>query len=353
MNTSDSIRRRVLLQAAGATALLAGCGRSAQPTAPAGLHVFEGLAMGSTYSIRIHAPGAAAERLAAARAAVDAAIGGVVAKMSLYDPASELSRFNAHASTAPFAVSADTFRVFELAHSVSAASHGAFDVSVEPAVEAWGFGPQRRRYVPADDVRRAARSRVGWRRLRLDPRTRTVVKTSPDAAADFSGIAKGHAAELAARALDALGFDRYVVETGGEVRTRGRKAANASWQVAIEQPDAMPRRARLVVPLADLALATSGDYRIFFVQNGRRYSHEIDPATGAPVRHTLASVSVAMPDCALADAWATALIVLGPERGPALAESLGLAAHFIVRGPAGFEDRSTPAFAALGPQLLV
>ena len=140
-----------------------------------------------------------------------------------------------------------------------------------------------------------------------------------------------------------------MVEAGGEVRTRGRNAEGRPWQIAIERPDAMPQRAHFIVPLSGLSMATSGDYRIYFERGGRRYSHEIDPGTGQPIRHGLASVSVVAPECGYADAMATALIVLGPEKGYALAAARNIAAHFIVREPDGaLRDRQTPAFAALG-----
>jgi FAD:protein FMN transferase len=140
----------------------------------------------------------------------------------------------------------------------------------------------------------------------------------------------------------------YMVEAGGEVRTRGVNANGEPWRIGIEQPDALPQRARWAVPLSGLAMATSGDYRNYFVEGGRRYSHEIDPVAGEPVRHALASVTVVADDCLQADAMATALIVLGPQRGRALAESTGIAAHFIERGPDGtLRDAMTPAFAAL------
>jgi len=352
MDALSSTRRRTLLQAAGAAAMLAACGEPRALPAPAGLHVFDGLAMGAMYRVKLVAPGISPARLAAARAAVAGALDGVVAKMSLYDTASELSRFNVHASTAPFAVSPDTVRVFELARGVSEASGGAFDITVAPLVDVWGFGPDKHRYVPPEDVRRAALARVGYRLLAVDVRARTVVKATPDVSADFSGIAQGYGADLAARALEALGFDRWLIDLRSEIRARGLNAEGQPWQVAIEQPEPGPPRARLALPLSDLSLATSGDYRIFFVQDGRRYSHEIDSASGAPTRHALACATVAMPECALADAWATALYVLGPDRGPALAESLGLAAHFVVRNQSGYRDISTRAFAALGARML-
>ena len=152
-----------------------------------------------------------------------------------------------------------------------------------------------------------------------------------------------------ALALDALGQADYMVEVGGEIRTRGRNAQGQPWQLAIELPDAMPQRALRLVPLSGRALATSGDYRNFFMHQGRRYSHEIDPATAAPVAHALASVSVVADDCTTADAWSTALFVMGPQRGLEAATQLQLAAHFVVRGSDGrFVETTTPAFAALG-----
>src|SRR6266545_3478244 len=177
MDALISPRRRTILQAAGAAALLAACGNPRGAVAIPGLHAFHGLAMGSTYTVKLYAPGLADARLATARNAVANALESVVAKMSTYDPASELSRFNQHRSMAPFAVSADTLRVFERALEVSEGSAGAFDVPGAPGVMA-----------------------------------------------HFSGIAQGYGAELAAGALDALGFDRYMVDISGEIRTRGFNA---------------------------------------------------------------------------------------------------------------------------------
>ncbi len=142
-----------------------------------------------------------------------------------------------------------------------------------------------------------------------------------------------------------------MVEVGGEVRTRGVNAAGQAWRIGIEEPDAMPQRARWVVPLSGRAMATSGDYRNYFFEDGRRYSHEIDPLAGAPIRHSLCSVTVVADDCMRADALATALIVLGAERGRALAERSGIAAQFIERvREGGYRDSMTPAFAALGAE---
>ena len=349
---NDTFRARRALLAAGAGCALLAAGHGARRWLlgdAEALQSFHGLTMGSTWSVKLHAPRASEAALAAARAAVAAALDGVDARMSTYEPDSELSRFNRHRAASAFALSEDTLRVFATAQRVSAASGGAFDVTVAPLVDLWGFGPDKRSGVPELRARQQARAAVDWRALALDARAATLAKARPGIAADLSGIAKGYGADLAARALEALGFERYLVEVGGEIRTRGAGAGDRPWRVAIERPDAAARRAHLVVPLAGESMATSGDYRIFFEHDGRRYCHEIDPATGAPVRHRLASVSVVAGECAEADAWSTALFVLGAERGFALAAARGLAAHFIERVAGGrFAERSTAAFAALG-----
>jgi FAD:protein FMN transferase len=352
MDTLLSPRRRQLLQALGAAALAAGCG---DPTSQAGgtpaVARFSGETMGSTWSARLAGPPLAPEIAAAARQRIEAAFADVVARMSTYYDASELSRFNAHASRVPFALSEDTFAVFARARDVSAATGGAFDITVAPAVDAWGFGPAKTQRVVTGEPLRRLQARVGWERLALDARTHTATKALPDVRADLSGIAKGYGVDRAAEAVEALGIGDYMIEAGGEVRTRGRNAAGRPWQIAVERPDAVPQRAHRIVPLSGLAMATSGDYRIYFEQDGRRYCHEIDPATGGPIAHGLASVTVVARECAFADAMATALIVLGPERGYALAAARDVAALFIVReAPGRFRDIATPAFAALGGQ---
>ncbi|MCC7327685.1 MAG: FAD:protein FMN transferase [Burkholderiales bacterium] len=350
MDTLLSPRRRQLLQGLGAAALVTGCGNgSPGPRDTAAALGFGGETMGSTYTVKIAGRGLSDAAQAAARRAVDGALAGVVDRMSHYRDDSELSRLNRHVRTAPFALSEDTFSVFALARDVSEATGGAFDVTVAPMVDAWGFGRDKTQHVVAEALRRVREARVGWRMLALDPRGMTITKESPDLRADLSGIAKGHGVDLAARALDELGIGDYMVETGGEVRTRGLNAAGRPWQIAVERPDAVPRRAHRIVPMSGLAMATSGDYRIYFERGGTRYCHEIDPATGAPIRHGLASVSVVDASCARADAMATALIVLGSERGYALAVERGVAAYFIRReGEGTFRDFATPAFAVLG-----
>jgi thiamine biosynthesis lipoprotein len=343
MDTILSPRRRQLVIGLGLGAL-AGCGRPPAPAARSGYTSFGGLTMGSTWTVKL----AAAERdVASLQAVVQSALDAVDQQMSIYRPESELSQFN-RAGAGSFALSEDLALVLAAAGRISAWSGGAFDVTVAPLVEEWGFGVRGVRRVPSPAKIAEGRRRVDWRALTVDPGRRQAVKALAGLQADLGGIAKGYGVDRAAAALEARGVHHYMVEAGGEVRTRGVNANGEPWRIGIEQPDALPQRARWAVPLSGLAMATSGDYRNYFFEGGRRYSHEIDPVAGEPVRNALASVTVVADDCLHADAMATALIVMGPERGRTLAESTGIAAHFIERRPDGtLRDAMTPAFAAL------
>ena len=337
----------------GGVALLAGCSERGRFFAlpGGGAAAFHGLAMGSSWTLKIATRGLGDTLLDAAQAAVGRALGDVERRMSHYDGESELSRLNRHPLGEPFSLSVPTRQVFAVAQSVQAASGGAFDVALGRVVDEWGFGPAgKARAVPADGELQALRHLQAGSPLHIDPQAGTVTRRAP-VQANLSGIAKGYGVDRASAALDALGIGDYMVEVGGEIRTRGLNGSGQPWQLAIEQPDAMPQRAFFIVPLSGLSLATSGDYRNYFQHAGRRYSHEIDPATAAPVQHGLASVSVVAPDCTRADAWSTALFVLGPDRGPALAHRLGLAACFLLRdGDGRFRLLPSPAFQALGGQ---
>lgn len=338
-----STRRRSLLGVATALGALAlpACSRRA----PRAELRFEGETMGTTYSVKI--AGRAPADAHVLHEAVHAALDRVDRGMSLYRADSELARFNRHRSDKPFAMSRETFAVFTAAQDVSALSGGAFDITVAPLVASWGFGPDKHRAVPPAAEVLARKKAVDYRALRLHAADAAVSKSNPTAAADLNAIAKGYGVDLAARALETLGTTDYMVEAGGEVRARGRNADGLPWQIGIERPDATPRRPHFIAPLTGHAMATSGDYRIYVEHDGRRYCHEIDPARGAPIDHGLASVTVVTDDCMRADALATALIVLGADKGVRLAEANGIAAYFIQRDGKTLRDRMTTAFAAL------
>jgi thiamine biosynthesis lipoprotein len=324
-------------------------GSPPEPAPPRVAVVFSGPAMGSRYAVRVvMRPGddAANERI---RGAIEAELARVDRLFSRWRPDSEVSRLGAHASTEPFPVAADTAALLDLAGRVSELTEGAFDVTVAPLVEAWGFGPGGRPPgVPGAAALAPLRARVGYRQLTVDRARATVTKARPDVSCDVAALAGGWAADRGAAAIAALGHADVLVDVGGEVAARGRRPDGGPWRVAIESPDGAPERA-LVIALEDAAVATAGDYRNAWTDaDGRRRSHIIDPRTGEPIAHGLASASVVDEDGARADALATALLVLGPDEGRALAARERLAARLVRREADGtYTEWSTPAFEAL------
>ena len=313
------------------------------------LHEFSGPTMGTTYSVKLVDPELTNEARAQIAQAIEARLATVNGLMSTWDPDSELSRFNRSTSTDPFRVSHETLEVFRVAREVSDLTAGAFDVTVGPLVAAWGFGATDRAPVePPGGELEALRRRVGYRRVALDPASRSLSKSHSGTVCDLSAIAKGFGVDEVARELLERGQRNFLIDVGGELRAVGERRPGRAWRVAIEQPQATQRSIFGVLELRDASLATSGDYRNYFEQDGVRMAHLIDPRTGRPIAHALASVSVVDEVAVRADALATGLGVLGPDEGYALAEREGLAAYFIVRetggGLRGFATSSFPAF---------
>ncbi len=331
--------------------LLAAGGAGAPPT-PRTAVVFSGPAMGSHYTVRVVMPPGDEPANERVRVAIDGELARVDRLFSRWRPDSEVSRLGSHASTEPFPVSAETVAVLDLARKVSDLTGGAFDVTVAPLVEAWGFGPYGRPpTVPGAAALAALRERVGYRQLTVDAVRRTVAKARPDVGCDVAALAGGWASDRIAAAVTALGHPDVLVDVGGEVSARGRRPDGRPWRVAIEWPDGARERV-LVIALEDAAVATAGDYRRSWTDGqGRRRSHIVDPRTGEPIAHGLASASVVDRDGARADALATALLVLGPDDGRALAAREHLAARLVRREADGtYSEWSTPAFEDLvGP----
>jgi thiamine biosynthesis lipoprotein len=309
-----------------------------------GVHDFAGATMGTSFSVRIDAELTVDERGELERAARQE-LDRVDDLMSTYDTASDVSRFNRHASTEPIEVDPALFEVLMMAGEVAVRSGGAFDVTVAPFVDAWGFGPGETVTRAPDEATLAElRERVGYERLRLDFRNGTVAKTDPRTRIDLSGIAKGYGVERVAAALLRRGLTSFLVEVGGDLKAIGSRRDGSPWRVGIESPDPSMRGVFTTFGVVDGAVATSGDYRNFFEEDGVRYAHVIDPRTGRPIPFRDIAVSVIHDHAALADAWATALTVLGPEAGAELAAREGIAALFVTRSGDRFESRVTPAF---------
>ena len=316
--------------------------------APA-LHIFDGATMGTSYAVRV----VTADRWDQPRRVrigdrIQAALDDIESKMSNYRPASELSRFNQARATAPFRVSSETFDVVRHAVELSELTGGALDVTVGPLVNAWGFGPAEPDRLPPDPARLVGLlDHMGYTKLELNPAASTLRKTDPELECDLSAVAKGYGVDQVAAVLREEGLTRFMVEVGGEIVAVGLNQQGGPWRIAIERP-IMEGGVQRVVPLRGHAMATSGDYRNVREIDGQWFSHTIDPRTGRPVAHRLASVSVIADLCVVADGLATALEVLGPEDGYALAVERGWAALFLVRDDTGgISERTTPAFEAL------
>lgn len=318
---------------------LASCGTEQ----PAELHEFTGPTMGTSWSVKINAETLPLPRQQL-KPQLDAILNRVNMAMSTYLPESELSRINVADSAERVPVSRSLMEVLQAAQEISRLTQGAFDVTIGPLVNLWGFGPEQDFTVPVEEQSNRSLRLVGYEKLRLNAAASTLKKAHGGVSIDLSAIAKGYGVDELAGYLEQLQLDNYLVEIGGEIRARGVNHKNIPWQIGIEQPVAGHRRAGQIIRLDNMAMATSGDYRNYFEQGGTRYSHTIDPRTGRPVSHGLASVTVLHPLATLADAWATGLLVLGPDEGYATALKNGLAAYFIVRTDTGFEEQSTPAF---------
>jgi thiamine biosynthesis lipoprotein len=304
-----------------------------------------GPTMGTTYSVKVvGAPEGIDSH--AVRAAIDETLAVVDAQMSAYRPDSEISRFNASVTTDWFPVSGEFVTVITGAQAVSERSGGALDITVAPLVNLWGMGPAgEMKELPDDAALAAARARVGYRNLEVRQAPFAIRRRIPELTVDLNAVAPGYAVDLLSSRFAALGIRNFMIDIGGEVRARGRNAQGAVWRIAIERPvDAEPEPVA-IAQIDDMAITTSGEYRHYVMRDGHRYSHTIDPRTGRPVEHALASVAVVQPTALEADAWATALNVLGENEGYELAETLQIPALFIVAKGDGLEQRMTTPFA--------
>lgn len=271
----------------------------------------------------------------------------VDASMSTWRNDSELSRFNRRDDQSKWTeISRPLHEVLATAKEVSELTGGAFDVTVGPVVNLWGFGPDARpEHVPTEDELSSLLAVIGYDKLELKAEP-PALRASPNQYIDLSAIAKGYGVDAVARFLQSEGVSAFLVEIGGEVRVAGRKPGGDAWRLAIEQPVSQQRQINRVVALEDQAMATSGDYRNYYESEGQRFSHTINPKSGKPIRHNLASVTVIAEDCMTADALATAFNVMGVEQAKELATRENIAAYFIVRGEDGFETDYTPAFSS-------
>ncbi|ALM89118.1 MULTISPECIES: FAD:protein FMN transferase [Alteromonas] len=309
---------------------------------PLSVEHLQGQTMGTTYNIK-YVLGEGETAVEGLQEEIDAKLVNINKMMSTYDTTSELSRFNQYRYSDNFAVSQETLTVVNEALRLARLSDGVLDVTVGPLVNLWGFGPNKRpEKVPTQADIDAVRDYVGYEKLSTTPTG--LMKANPMLYVDLSTIAKGYGVDEVAAILDAHDLQHYLVEIGGEMRVKGERGDGSEWLIAIEKPVTTERAVQKVVSIGTNAIATSGDYRNYYEEDGKRYSHLIDPNTGSPITHDLVSVTVVNPSSMIADGLATAFNVMGWQRAIDLAEQEQLAVFLIRRTADGFEEYATPEF---------
>lgn len=321
--------------------LVSGCEKEPLP-----LHSLSGKTMGTVYNVNIVS--SETLDLTALQAEIDKLLAGISERMSTYDPDSLLSQFNSADHTKWFDVTPDIASLVLAAHRISKDTSGAYDVTMGTVVDLWGFGSDMSvTEKPPMDLVLDEMYNVGHQLLVVSRDQRQLRKLVPNLKVDLSSIAKGHAVDQIGDLLEQRGLDRYVVEIGGELRTRGQSPRHQPWTIAIESVDSSvnPDSFNSII-VENSHIATSGDYRNYREVDGVRYSHIIDGRSGYPIEHNLASVTVLHGSTMQADAWATAFMVLGPDQTLEIAEATGLPVSLILREGENFVTQNSTAFKA-------
>ncbi|MFT5712367.1 MAG: thiamine biosynthesis lipoprotein [Glaciecola sp.] len=315
---------------------------SCAPNQPAEISI-SGQTMGTTYSIKVVQRSDIPIDAKALKGQVDEALIQVNALMSTYDPDSELSRLNKTAAGTPFPISQQTEFVLKEAIRLHSLSRGSLDVTVGPLVNLWGFGPDKRaEVIPTQSQLLDIADYVGIDKFEMN--LGVVTKLHSKLYIDLSTIAKGYGVDVVADIIEANQINDYLVEIGGEMRVAGKKATGNDWRIAIEKPITNERAIQKIISIGDNAIATSGDYRNYFEQDGIRYSHLIEPKTGYPITHNLVSVTVVHASSMTADGLATALNVMGADQAKMLATREDLAVFMVIKQDQEFIEYASPAF---------
>lgn len=325
-----------------ALAVVAGCGPDES------LQRFGGPTMGSTYSIQ-YVPRGGVPSVGEVQRQVGRILAEIDEQMSTYRSDSDIERFNDLPANSCRAMPAPVLELVRVGEQLSAQSNGAFDLTIEPLLNLWGFGPQSRgEQVPDAQALAQVRQRVGHVHLRIEGEQ--LCKDAP-VQVDFNSIAAGYAVDRIATTLQGLGIGSYLVEVTGELKAAGHKPDGSPWRVALEEPRDDQQVLERIIAVDGFGVSTSGDYRKYFERDGRRYSHTLDAQTAAPIQHALASVTVLHPQALMADGLSTLLLILGPQRGWEYAEKNAIAAFFVIRADNGFVTRSSAAFERMSTNL--
>jgi len=317
--------------------LLSGCQRTAAEP-----EVLSGNIFGTFFEVSIS--GEDSFDREAIKTGVLATLNEVDRQMSTYRQDSVLNQVNQSPLGTAVTVPAELFYVLQVAELISQASNGAFDTTVGGLVNLWGFGPEGRiTKAPDNNELQRRLAQVGHRFVTLDVNSNAVIRHA-DVFIDLSGIAKGFAVDQVSNYLHEQGLHNFLVNIGGDLKAAGMRNNERPWRVGIEVPTDQKQVAQHVMPVINQAMLGSGDYRNYFEEKGVRYSHTIDPTTGRPIHHRLAAVHVIMDNATEADAWATALLVLGEQQGVELANNKGIAAIFVYRNNGEFDSLMTQEF---------
>jgi len=302
---------------------------------------FVGTTMGTSYSVKIiEVKNKALENV---KAKVDSILVDVNNNMSTYIPNSELSKFNSYNDTTWFSTSKELVQLFSEAIEISNLTNKSFDITIGQLVNLWGFGPTRNKNkIPTTKEINILLRDTGIDKIKIHIKNQNIKKLESKLYCDLSAIAKGYGVDKLAEYFDKLKFNNYMIEIGGEVRTKGTNLKKDKWKIGISSPN--NNNLEAIIELSNYSMATSGDYLNYFEKDGYRYSHTIDPRTGKPITHNLASVTVISENCRYADALATAINVMGPEEGYNFALQENLPIFMIVREKNNFVEKMTVQF---------
>ena len=292
---------------------------------------FQGSTMGTQYHIVLIATNNQYTKDDNLKGAIDDLLLELNQQMSTYIATSEISLFNLYKQKNWFPVSSDFARVVLAAQNVSSQSHGAFDITVAPLIDLWGFGAKTQLTVPTEQQINKALENTGYQQIEVRVSPPALRKLNPNLRIDLSAIAKGFAVDKISEYLNKNKYSNYLVEIGGEIRNRGLNQEGKPWKIGIETPEKNASKINQTLLTSNLALATSGDYRNYFMKNGVRFSHTINPITGKPITHKLASVTVLHKTTMMADAYATALMVLGEKKGKDFAKTQNIKINMVIR----------------------
>lgn len=312
-------------------------------------YTFSGRTMGTTYNIKIINKFLDATEVSNIETAIDSSLKKVNQQMSTYLPDSEISLFNKYDKSKPFEISLEFSKVIKEAMRINKISSGAFDITVNPLVNLWGFGSKSKEtIIPDEEKINNVLKRVGSEHITIIDKNK-IKKSIPDLEIDLSAIAKGYGVDVVTQVLNIFNLENYMVEIGGEVFAKGNNFQNEKWKIGIDKPNylALPgQELQNILSISNVAVATSGDYRNFFKYKEKIYSHTINPKTGKPVTHSLASVTIVAPTCMEADGLATAVLVMGVKDGMKMLEKLPNIEGFLIdrKGVEKFEVYSTSGF---------